>query len=256
MKKAWLVCLVREAEKTNMSAKVFKQQKSAVFTAFHFPDIGEPKPSAGYDESFEYSETVEVKPFVEIEQETPNADEILQNAQEQAARIITSAEEQYDLIEQAAREKAMSEAQIAVEREVAEKLDEIRANFTEALRSVSGLRDEITACVEKEVVELALEIAKKIVGREVTFDHEIALTLVKVSLKKLHSRPLAQVHLSPEDFAFVESRREQIDFRGSLELVEDRSVSPGGCLIRTETGDVDARIESQFEEIAYGLLGK
>ena len=241
-----------------MSAKVFKQQKAAVFTAFHFPRIGEPQqPPVDFDESLDFAEAIDHEPFVKVEREMPVLpDDILQNAQEEAAQIIAQAEENYELIEQAAREKAMQEAQAAIEREVSGKLAEIRENFALSLREVSVLRDEISAQVETEVVELALEIAKKVVGREVAFDREIALTLVKVSLKKIHSRPLAQVHLSPEDFAFVESRRDQIDFRGSLELVEDRSVSPGGCLIHTETGDVDARIESQFEEIAYGLLGK
>ena len=112
----------------------------------------------------------------------------------------------------------------------------------------SGMRQE-------PEVELALEIAKKVVGREVSLDREIALTLVKVSLKRLNSRAAAQVHLSPDDFAFVDAHREKLDFHGSLEIIEDRSVSPGGCLVRTDTGDIDARIESQFDEISHGLIG-
>jgi len=88
----------------------------------------------------------------------------------------------------------------------------------------------------------------------VTIDREIALTLVKVSLGKLHNRSIAEVHLNPEDYAFVQAHLEKLDFRGSLELVEDRSISVGGCLIHTETGEIDARIKSQFDEIAYGLL--
>ena len=100
-----------------------------------------------------------------------------------------------------------------------------------------------------------LQVADSVGDREVTIDREIAFTLVKVSLGKLHDRAVAEVHLSPEDFTYVQAHREKLDFRGSLDLVEDRSISVGGCLIHTESGDIDARIESQFEEIAHGLMG-
>ena len=127
-------------------------------------------------------------------------------------------------------------------------------NLPKRSRKIVGLQAKSQTAVGNELVELALDIAKKIVGREVTIDREIALTLVKVSLEKLHNRARAQVHLHPEDFAYVESHREKLDFHGSLEIIEDRSISVGGCLIHTETGDIDARIESQFDEIAHGLL--
>lgn len=242
-----------------MSAKVFKKDEAVALSPFFLPEIGAANPLAEIAESFDFAETVDFEPFVEVERENIAAtpDDILHDARAEAEQIVAQAERDKEIIEQAAREKAEQEARASIEAEVSEKTAEIRETFTETLREVSVLRDEISVRVEKDVVELALEIAKKIVGREVMFDREIALTLVKVSLKKINSRaPLAQIHLNPEDFAYIEKRREQIDFRGSLELVEDKNVSPGGCLIHTETGEVDARIESQFEEIAHGLLGK
>lgn len=253
-----------------MLARVFKQQNATAFTAFQFPNIGEPQPQQQPQpqqhgeivETFDLADTVEFEPFVEVEREYPAAatiagtEDILRDAQEQAAQILAQAEEKFELIEQVAYDKAVQEARKNVEAEIAEKIRDIRENFTESMRDVARLREETSVRVEKDIVELALEIAKKIVGREVMFDREIALTLVKVSLKKIHSRALAQIHLNAEDLAFVQSRRDQIDFRGSLEFIEDRSISPGGCLIHTETGDIDATIESQFEEVAHALLGK
>lgn len=243
-----------------MSARIIKRNSAAAVVApFFIPRIGGETLPAEIGASLDLTEAVDFEPFVEVERiETPATfDHILQEAEKQAGEIIAQAEEKYELIEQAARDKAMLEAQAAVEVEVAEKIKETRENLSATIRELDVLRDEISVRVEQDVVELALEIAKKIVGREVMFDREIALTLVKVSLKKINSRaPLAQIHLNPEDYRYIESRREQIDFRGSLELIEDRSISPGGCLIHTETGEVDARIESQFEEIAHGLLGK
>lgn len=242
-----------------MSAKVFKKDSAVALAPFFLPEIGAENPISEIAESFEHTETVDFEPFVEAarEQTVSTPDDILEQARAEAEQIVAQAERDKEIIEQAAHEKAEQEARLKIEAEVLGKTEEIRETFAETIREISVLRDEIAVRAEKDVVELALEIAKKIVGREVAFDREIALTLVKVSLKKINSRaPLAQIHLNPEDFAYIEKRREQIDFRGSLELVEDRNVSPGGCLIHTETGEVDSRIESQFEEIAHGLLGK
>ena len=183
-----------------------------------------------------------------------NAEEILENARHEAAKIISQAEENAVNIALAAGEKAESEVQSRFAEEVAASAAEIRQQLAETIERISGLSSVITNRLEADLVTLALQIAKKIVAREVTIDREIALTLVKISLGKLHNRSVAEVHLNPEDFSFVQAHREKLDFRGSLELVEDRSIPVGGCLIHTETGDIDARIESQFEEIAHGLL--
>ncbi|MBS1792391.1 MAG: hypothetical protein JSS81_00975 [Acidobacteria bacterium] len=184
----------------------------------------------------------------------PNIDEIVQSARDEAARIIATAESNAADIAEAAREKAEQEVRLRFDQEVAAQAAEIRLQLTETIEQIAGLAAEITRQAENDLVELALRIAKKVVAREVTIDREIALTLVKVSLGKLHNRSVAEVHLNPEDLQFVRMHREKLDFRGSLELVEDRSISVGGCLIHTETGDIDARIESQFEEIAHGLF--
>lgn len=184
----------------------------------------------------------------------PNVEEILQNARDEAAQIIAQAEEQSAIMAEAARDRLTSEIRAELEAEMIIKTDELRQQFSDTIEQVSSLSSGIIAQTEKEMVELALEIAKKIVGREVTIDREVALTLVKISLAKLHSRTFAKVLLNPDDFAYIQSHLERADFHGSIELVEDRSISLGGCLIQTETGEIDARIESQFDEIAYGLL--
>lgn len=211
------------------------------------------------DEKFESVEKVsEIQPLGEDER-ARMIEEVLNEARAEADEIVRQAEAYQADVEQAAREKGLQEARRMFETEVAERvaaeIEPMRATLAETIARVSALEAEISAKIETELLEFALEIAKKIVGREVTIDREVALTLVKISLAKLHSRTFAKIYLNPQDSAFVEAHRERLNFQGSIELVEDSSISPGGCLVRTETGDIDARIESQFDEIAHGLLG-
>lgn len=202
-------------------------------------------------EPFEFIE--EPEQFEAVEQDL-TADELLERAQEEAARILAQAEEHAAIIEQVASDKAVQKAKSELAAENEAVFAELRMRLADTIAEVGAIGEDMTANVEEELVELAIQIAKKIVAREVTIDREVALTLVKVSLAKLHNRSIAEVHLNPEDHEFVKNRLDQLNFRGKIDLVEDKSIAIGGCLIHTETGDIDARIESQFDEISHGLL--
>jgi flagellar assembly protein FliH len=242
-----------------MLAKFLKGPENPGFKPYRMPELNGGNPQSGNVDSFTIPEYDDLRYGTNLVEPDaialPSADSILQNARTEAARIVAEAENNRAIIEEAAHDKARHEAETGIDNEVADKVADLRAQLLSTIEEISSLSADVTAQAEKTLVELALQIAKKIVGREVTIDREIALTLVKVSLSKLHNRSIAEVHLNPIDFVFVQTHREKLDFRGSLDLVEDRSISLGGCLIHTETGDIDARIESQFDEISHGLLG-
>jgi len=226
-----------------MLAKVVKSAEVSNYIPFAIPEITD----GG-------SHAVNVPDFAPARVMT-TPDDVLQQARSEAARIIAQAEENAALMLQVAEDKAAHESGTKVEAEVSQQVAEIRSQLSATIQQISGLSNEITARAEADLIELALQIARKIVRREVTVDRDVALTLVKVSLGKLHDRSVAAVHLNPEDFTYVQAHREKLGFRGGLEIIEDPLVGIGGCLIHTETGDIDARIGSQFDEIAHGLLG-
>ena len=256
MNKELSVLAAGQEEKTNMLAKVVKksaaQEASISYPSFR-QDAPETKVAAEFVvpsiEDIKIHGTAAAKPFVR-----PIVGDVIQNAKDEAAQIITQAENNKEIIEQAAHEKGMLEVQKLVDEQVEQQISDIRENLSDALEKIASLNEDITEQIENDLVKLSLEIAKKIVGREVNVDTNIALDLVKISLKRVDSRAMAEVRLHPDDHAFIQGHREDLGTYGSLKLVEDNSISKGGCLIHTETGDVDARIESQFEEIAKGLL--
>lgn len=248
-----------------MLAKVVKKEAAEnLVMPFSIPEVGGGKKDDAGVSPFIFSEIVNEIPaenlageIVESEIEEipmPNVEEILKNARDEAAQIIAEAEEQSAIMAEAARDRLSAEIRQELEAEMNIQINQLRDQFAATIEQVSCLSSQIIAQSETEMVEFSLEIAKKIVGREVTIDREVALTLVKISLAKLHNRTFAKVLLNPEDYAYIQAHLEKADFHGSIELVEDRSISLGGCLIQTETGEIDARIESQFDEIAYGLL--
>jgi flagellar assembly protein FliH len=251
-----------------MSAKVYKKEAAAPYNSFRIPGIGGAPAQTGELQGFVFPQNSAYPQTQRTEtresfgsRSSENAIEfVLQSAREEAAQIIAAAEQHSAAVALAAKESGLNEARQLIENEVTAQvmteISRLREELTSTIGQMTALTRQIAEQAETELLELSLDIAKKIVGREVSIDREVALYLVKISLAKLHNRTFATIHLNPIDFAFIEAHRDRLDFQGSIEIVEDRSVSPGGCLVHTETGAIDGRIESQFDEIAHGLLGK
>ena len=131
------------------------------------------------------------------------------------------------------------------------KIDAAMKRLGEAILEIGKLRSFLHAQVEREVVKLAVEVAKKIVHREIQADPQIIQTLIRVALDHVAEKSAVIIHLNPVDHNYLmEQRLELSQSEGrDISLLADKSIERGGCLIQTECGDVDARIEEKFKEV-------
>lgn len=137
-------------------------------------------------------------------------------------------------------------------KEIAEKkIDEVMKRYAEAIFEIGKLKPLLYAQVEREVVKLAIEVAKKIVHGEIQADRDIIQTLVRVALSHVAEKSAVTVHVNPIDHSYLlEQRVELSQTEGrDIALLADKSIERGGCLIKTECGDIDARIEEKFREV-------
>ncbi len=135
-------------------------------------------------------------------------------------------------------------------------LEPLRCQFAQRLDELARLRDQLFQQYETELIQLALAIARKIVQREVTVDREIVLAIAKVALSRLSDHTAARIHVHPFDYQYLVNNKSAFltGKQGAIDIIEDRSITRGGCLIETDVGEVDARIEEQFKEIDAGFF--
>lgn len=177
------------------------------------------------------------------------------SGQAEAEPIIARARAMAAEIENEARQNSTRLIAAEVENEITRTIDPWHEQLAETIVEINNLQAAITTRAERELIRLAIEIAKKVVHREVTIDNEIVMTLARIGISRMQNRVAATIHLHPDDFAYVTTHRENLEAGHALELVEDRSIGRGGCLVQTEMGDVDTRIEQQFAEIERAFLG-
>ena len=115
----------------------------------------------------------------------------------------------------------------------------------------------LDAQIETELTHLALAVGRQLVRRELRIDPAQVIAIIRESLAQL---PVAardvRVHLHPEDAATVRERLAAPVNERAWTIVEDPTLSRGGCLVRSETSQIDARLESRVQAVITSTLGE
>jgi len=178
----------------------------------------------------------------------PASPSVQQATQTDAAPIVDFAQ-----VERNAFENGFHQGERAGMEMAEKKAEAIMRRYGDSIRDLGQYKAALYSQVEREVVKLAVEVAKKIVHREIQADPEVIQTLVKVALDRVTERSAVTVRVNPIDYNFLlDKHRSWAQEEGAgreVTLVVDKSVERGGCLVQTECGDVDARIEEEFREV-------
>jgi len=128
----------------------------------------------------------------------------------------------------------------------------------EILEQAFQEKDQVIKEAEPFVIELTTEIAKKVIQHELILHPEAIIHLIKQTLAAVYETSAITISVAPEDFAFVQKQRQQLlavdNGQIEIKVFPDHSIEQGGCIIRTSSGSVDARIDVQLSEIKKVLL--
>jgi flagellar assembly protein FliH len=158
-------------------------------------------------------------------------------------------------IEREAYQKAFAAGQQSGLQMAEKKIEVIVKRFSRSLENLAALREKIIKETERDLVELSIEIAKKLVHREIQIDEKIIATLVRVALDRLSVKSAITVHVNSQDYEVLQTElKEILGADGYVELKIDENLKRGDCLVESDYGSIDARISEQFKEIEEGLL--
>jgi flagellar assembly protein FliH len=163
--------------------------------------------------------------------------------------------------EQLEAAEAEREAELAAARAAGheEGLATGRAEVSGAARALAVAASELHEAralaaeeVEPLAVDLALQIATKVLGGAFEADPELVLELIRGALRRI-SEPLpATLLVNPDDLELVRDSLSELNVEhgGELTARGERRVERGGCIVRTAAGEVDAQVSVQLERVA------
>jgi len=199
------------------------------------------------------SERVKAGPAVEMEN-------LKEEAEKQARQIIAAARAEKDKVfreaEKAGFEQGFQKG-LAAGKDEAQKL---RRQAEELLNRARNWHSELVRESEKNIIDLAVAIAAKLVRKELGIFPEHIVAVAQEALQKVKESETYIIYAHPEDAEILKSKRDlllqDLPVNISLRILADAAIDRGGCLVDTNTGQVEVTIEGQLERLKRVLTGR
>jgi len=180
---------------------------------------------------------------------------ILQSAQEQAGEIIALATVQADQL----RQQASRESAAAGREQALQDLMPSLVAFANAGQSLIVFEEQLISRCAPRIVELALEIAAKVIAKAVDADAEIVASVLERAKQEALDAKQLRIWLNPTDHQLLAELRPDLvkignDGKRTIEVVASAEIARGGCRLESESGIVDATLPTQIDEIRRQLL--
>jgi flagellar assembly protein FliH len=136
----------------------------------------------------------------------------------------------------------------------AKRVDAMLRRVAQTLEDLGSLRKKLIRETEREIVQLTLTLAERVVGRQLALDPDLLAAMAHVGLERLGENVPATIRLNPEDYTTIAAQRGEQWEGPQVNVIPDPAVARGSCLVDSEFGMVDASLSAQFDELSRVLL--
>lgn len=208
-----------------------------------------------------------------IKEANEKAQLIMEIANQKAQAIEAAAEEKVKLWWEENQEKLEAMSHVAKEQGFLqgyedgkqEAILEIQAEYQDQLELVEDIlqqayaqKETIIAEAEPFLLELSTAIASQIIKQELEDSPDKFVEVIQQHILRFKEKDHITICVHPDDFQFIQSQRTHliamVNGETEIKIIPEHSVTSKGCIIRTAYGSIDARIDTQIEEIKKVLL--
>lgn len=154
-------------------------------------------------------------------------------------------QEAFELGREEGRRLAYEETKGQIENQIGE--------VGKVVQRVESLFEDLVEQNEAKIVDMLFYLAKQIAFDEIRDNRDRVVPILKSLAESLRSDEQITLHLSKTDVEHVESLRavlgKELDFLKRTKIMEDQAISPGGCIVETNFGVVDASLETRVEKL-------
>lgn len=185
---------------------------------------------------------------VQILNRTMNdAKRILENARAEAGEVTQEAHKKgFDTGYEEGRAKAEKEASNMI------------SAFEELTRELVCVREKYYGQAEEEMIDLVISVAGTVLGIEFQGNRELIRKIILRAVGMLQAREEMKIRINPKDFAEAEKSKndlaKEVEDIDKVTFKSDPMISEGGCVVETNIGSIDARIETQLNAIREQFL--
>ncbi|GHT57676.1 flagellar assembly protein FliH [Spirochaetia bacterium] len=206
---------------------------------------------------------------LETTRKTEDVQSLKQNAEAEAEKIIADAKQKATELEEESKTAFEAERKAAEEQgrsagkeegfaEGRAEADRLIERVQTVLERAQGQREQILEETEQQIVDLVLLMTRKVVKIISETQKDVVRSNVTAALQKVKGRGNITIRVNMADVKLttehVNNFIQKMEGVQGIQVAEDSTVDPGGCIIETDFGEIDARISSQLAEIETKIL--
>lgn len=161
----------------------------------------------------------------------------------QDRNIVSRAQKDAQTIKEAAKQDGYREGISQAKNDI----EALKTNLSEFY----GYKDVVFNKVSECILDISVEIAKKIINKQIETDSDAIISIIKAAVSEVNkTEEKLTLKVMPKDVELVKDRIPEIFSDGSIEakisVVPDNNIKEGGVIIETTNGIIDATIETQL----------
>lgn len=168
----------------------------------------------------------------------------------QDRNVVSRAQKDAISIKEVAKTEGYNEGIIAAQQDI--------ENLKRSLVEFFNYKEEVYEKVSECVMEVSVEIAKKIINKHIEADREYLIPIIRgvvEEINKTENKIILKV--MPKDVEIVRDKMQEIFegnyFEAKISVVPDNEIKDGGVIVETSNGLIDATLETQLVIIEKAL---
>ncbi|MGR3310238.1 MAG: FliH/SctL family protein [Candidatus Brocadiales bacterium] len=134
-----------------------------------------------------------------------------------------------------------------------DKLSAVFRVLQDAALQIQREKCDIWQKSETEIIKLALAIAQRVVGYEVANNNHLIEKAVAAAIEQVGKRKIISIRVNPADVTKLKDAKITTDSDNTFEIVADQKIGPGGCMVETDFGCIDAQLETRMNKVINEL---
>jgi flagellar biosynthesis/type III secretory pathway protein FliH len=126
-------------------------------------------------------------------------------------------------------------------------------DFKNLIDEIKNIKTDLMKSNEKQIVQLCFYMAKRLLMKEIDTDEEYIKTLLKKTLEMAQTDEEITIRVSTKDKVWLEQYKDTIFKELNLDegtrIEEEKTIQPGGVVIETNFGVIDAQVEQRLEKL-------
>ncbi|HOB12519.1 MAG TPA: FliH/SctL family protein [Syntrophomonadaceae bacterium] len=182
------------------------------------------------------------------------AHEILDNAREEAEVTLSKAQEEAHQLREKAFQEGYQEGLESARQAMQKEINETNQQCQQMLEEARNTKLAMFRTCESDMIKLSLAVAKRVVATEITTNPQVVASILQEALSYIDQPDNLTLYVNQRDLETIQELMQthnysDIGSKTNLQVQVDNRISPGGLKLDSESGTVDARIETRLANV-------